>query len=211
MFCSDIDLLRWEPNIALEASFATQTLLTGTGSVSGTTLTLAAGSFTDGHVRPGLIACLSGTLQGCFPILSVDTPTTCTLSVIYEGLDDTPTIPASPGSAAGLQVAIRSFYPQRRIISDLLLRMAGVEQSKSEVILNLEDFRRAGVLGTLHLIYSAMATAAVEHSSDLTVRAELYERLYRKSLRSLVAEIDTNHDGEPDRRQALRIVQFTRL
>lgn len=211
MFCTDIDLLRWEPNIASEAAFSTQTLLIATGTLSGTTLTLSSGSFTQSQVRPGFVACLSGGIAGCFPIISIESATTCTLSVMYDGLDATPAELVSPGTAVDLGLIVRSFYPQRRIISDLLSRMAGVEPAGSEVILNADEFRRPCVLGTLHMIYSAMATVSAESRSELLVRAELYEQLYRKSLRGLVAEIDSDNDGEPNRRQPLRAVRFDRV
>ncbi len=61
MFCTDTDLMLWEPHIASEAAFSTQTLLATTGSVSGTTLTIASGSLLTSRVRAGYIACLSGT------------------------------------------------------------------------------------------------------------------------------------------------------
>lgn len=211
MLCSDTDLLRWEPNIALDAEIASQALLTASGAVAGTTLTLASGSFVESRVSAGLIACLRGAIEGCFPIVSVDSASTCTLSVLYDGLDQTPAVPVSPGSAASLNVTIRSFYPQRRIISDLLTRMAGVDSAAGETLLNVEDFTRPCALGALHLIYMAISTAATEQQADLVIRAELYERLYRKSLRSLIAEIDTDGDGEVDRRQALHVVRLARV
>jgi hypothetical protein len=211
MFCTDIDLLRWEPHIASEAAFSTQTLLSTTGSVSGTTLTIAAGSLAASRIRAGFIACLSGTINGSFPIVSVDTSTACTLSVVYDGLDEAPPLPVSPGAATDLAVAIRSFFPQRKIISDLLSRMAGVEPGGDETILNPEEFRKPCVLGTLHMIYSAMSTASFENRADLLIRAELYERLYRKSLRGVSAVIDTNGDGIANRRQPLRVIHFARV
>lgn len=211
MLCTDIDLLRWEPHLAAEASFSTQTLLSTTGSVSGTTLTISTGSLGAAHVRAGFIACVSGAISGCFPILSIDSETTCTLSVIYDGLDETPALPVSPGAGADLTVAIRSFYPQRRIVSDLLMRMAGVEPGGSRSIVNVEAFRKPCALGTLHMIYNAMSTASFDNRADLLIRAELYERLYRKSLRAVVAEIDTDGDGIANCRRHLRVVHFARI
>ena len=35
-FCNDIDLLHWEPNIFRDAAFASQTLMSGSGSLAGT-------------------------------------------------------------------------------------------------------------------------------------------------------------------------------
>ncbi len=211
MLCTDIDLLRWEPQIAAEAAFSTQTLFNGTGSVSGTTLTLASGSLSTARVRAGFIACLSGPIVGCFPIVSVDSATTCTLSVIYDGLDEAPPLPVSPGAGTDLAVAVRSFFPQRKIVSDLLSRMAGVEPGGSSEILNVEAFRKPCVLGTLHMIYSAMSTASFENRADLIIRAELYERLYRKSLRGVIAEIDTDGDGIVNCTRHLRVIHFARI
>lgn len=211
MFCTDTDLLRWEPNIAADAAFATQTLLSTTGSISGTTLTIAAGSFTTAHVLASFVACVSGAVNGCFPIVSVDSATTCTLSAMYDGVDATPPLPVSPGAGADLTVAVRSFYPQRRIISDLLTRMAGIEHGSAAQIVNTNDFRNPCALGTLHLIYNAMSTASFENHSELIIRAELYQRLYRKALREVVAEIDTDGDGLANCRRSLRVVHFARL
>lgn len=211
MFCTDTDLLRWEPHIASEASFSAQTLLTTTGSVSGTTLTIASGSLTTNRIRAGFVACLSGSIYGGFPIVSIDSSTTCTLSAVYDGLDETPAIPVMPKTATDLDVVIRSFFPQRKIVSDLLSRMAGVEPNSDAILLNVEEFRKPCVLGTLHMIYSAMATASFENRADLLIRAELYERLYRKSLRGIVAVVDTDGDGIPNRKQPLRVIHFARI
>jgi hypothetical protein len=38
-FATDIDLLHWEPNILKDAAAVAQTILTGTGALSGTTFT----------------------------------------------------------------------------------------------------------------------------------------------------------------------------
>lgn len=211
MFCTDTDLLRWEPTIAADAAFSSQTLLSTTGTISGTTLTLDSGSFTAAHVLASFVACVTGAVNGCFPIVSIDSSTTCTLSAMYDGVDATPPLPVSPGAASDLAVVVRSFYPQRRIITDLLMRMAGIEHGSTAQIVNTGDFRIPCALGTLHLIYNAMSTASFDNHSELIVRAELYQRLYRKALRDVVAEIDTDGDGIANCRRALRIVHFARL
>ena len=42
-FCNDIDLLHWEPNILRDAAFASQTLISGTGDLAGSTFTIPSG------------------------------------------------------------------------------------------------------------------------------------------------------------------------
>ena len=51
-FCTDIDLLHWEPNICRDASFASQTLMSGTRQSCRHGLTISSGSFVDSHIEP---------------------------------------------------------------------------------------------------------------------------------------------------------------
>src|SRR5438067_1973 len=123
-FCTDIDLLHWEPSICRDAAFASQTLIGGTGNLTGTTFAIASGSFTAAHVTADQVLVLSGALNGSYPIVSVDSATQLTISALYDGLfpggGDPPT-PTPPGAATGLAFSIRTFWPQRRIISEMIL------------------------------------------------------------------------------------------
>src|SRR5438105_8000261 len=85
-FCTDIDLIHWEPNICRDAAFASQTLMSGTANLSGTTLTISTGSFVTSHIEPNQVVVLSGSIAGCFPILSVNSATSLTISVLYDDL-----------------------------------------------------------------------------------------------------------------------------
>lgn len=210
MYCTDTDLLRWEPMIAAEAAFASQTLLSAAATLAGSTLTIPAGSLVAAGVQAGDVVALSGAIAGCYPIVSVTDATTCVVSVLHNGLDALPPATVPIGSAGGLQAAIRTFGPQRKVVSNLLDHMAGVSASGG-TLLNRDVLRRPCALGTLHMIYNAMATAALADNADLLVRAELYERLYRKSLRGVIVELDTNGDGIADTRRLLRMVQFARV
>src|ERR1043165_3879265 len=79
VYCTDVDLLHWEPNIFRDALFASQLLLSGTGSLASTTFTLASGSLSTAHVVPDEVVVLSGALAGSFPIVSIDSATQLTL------------------------------------------------------------------------------------------------------------------------------------
>ena len=210
MYCTDTDLLRWEPMIAAEAAFASQTLLTSSAALAGTAVTISVGSLTDSRVRAGHVAVLTDAVSGCFPILSVNSSTTLTISVLHEGLPDELAPVGTAGS--GLNIAVRTFGPQRQIVSEVLTWMAGIEPGSTATITNPDVLRKPAVLGTLQMIYNGMAAAASkDDSADLIVRAELYERLYRKSLRGVTVEVDTNGDGVADARRPLRMVQFARI
>ncbi|MGB7159663.1 MAG: hypothetical protein WBD40_16470 [Tepidisphaeraceae bacterium] len=214
-FCTDTDLLHWEPNLLREASFASQTLLTGTGDLAGTTFTIDAGSLASSHVTPTQVIVLTGGTSGCYPIVSVDSATQLTISTLYDNL-----FPvggsgvASPvGSAVDLAFAIRTFWPQRRVVSDLLLAAAGLDPTRAdidEVVFNPESLRKPAALGTLHMIYSALAAAAAEPAA-LATRADMYERIYRRALRNSVVQLDLNGDGEADVVRPLNVLQLQRV
>jgi hypothetical protein len=213
-FCTDTDLLHWEPNILKDAAFASQTLLSGTGNLVGTAFTITSGSLTADHVQAGQVIVLTGAVAGCFPIASVDNTTQLTLSVLYDGLlpeDGSGT--ASPvGTATGLGYTIRTFWAQRRLISDLIQQAAGLNsgETATSAILNPNELKRACALGTLQLIYSALAAASTS-PAPLDARADLYERLYRRALRSAKVELDLNGDGQLEVIRALNILEFQRV
>jgi hypothetical protein len=157
---------------------------------------------------------LSGALAGSFPIVSVNSATELTLSVLYDGLfPDAGSGVASPvGTAADLTFAVRTFWPQRRVVSDLISRAAGIEPQDDSpaVILNAQSLRRPCALGTLQMIYNALA-AASSTPEPLSMRADLYERLYRRALSRARVEIDTNGDGRADIARTLNVLELARV
>src|SRR5690348_6050683 len=200
-FCNDIDLLHWEPNILKDAAFVSQTLISGSGDLTGTVFTIGSGSFNAAHVTADGAIVLGGSILGTFPILSVDSATQLTISVLYDGLYPAAGDPtASPiTTASGVDYAIRTFWPQRRVMSELLLQAAGLDPTDdaADSIINPQSLKRACTLGTLHMIYSALAAAA-EDPKNLNARVSLYETLYRRALRNAKVEIDADGDGRAD-------------
>lgn len=199
-FCTDTDLLHWEPNIFRDAAFASQLLLAGSGDLNGMAFTISGASLSAAHIAANQVIALGGTISGSYPIVSVDSETQLTLSVLYDGLypDSGAAVPTPVGSGSAIPFSIRTFFPQRRLVSQLLLRSAGigdeVDPEVDAVVTNAEALRRPCVLGTLHLISSAMAAASAA-PAELKIRAELYERLYRRALGQTCVQIDFDGDG----------------
>jgi hypothetical protein len=214
-FCTDIDLLHWEPNICRDAAFASQTLISGTGDLAGTAFSVASGSFAAAHVTADQVIVLTGATSGSYPIVAVDSATQLTISALYDGLFPTsgdPT-PTPPGTANGLDYVIRTFWPQRRIISELILTAAGLDPgdaAAADKILNPSALVRPCTLGTLHLIYSALAAVA-EEPEHLLTRVALYERLYRAALRGARVELDLDGDGKADAIRTLGVLELQRV
>jgi hypothetical protein len=211
-FATDIDLLHWEPNLLRDdASAVAQTLITGTGTLAGTTFTIGAGSLIDAHVTPEHVIVLGPPISGSFPVVSIDSATTLTLSVLYDQLypDEGEGEPTSPGAGTGLTFSVRTFWPHLRIVSGLLLQASGLKPGEESKIMNADVLRRPCALGALQLIYTALAAASSEPAS-LLLRADLYERLYRRALRAAKVEIDLLGDGRLGVARQLGVLQLQR-
>jgi hypothetical protein len=217
LFCKDVDLLYWEPGVLKDATFASQVIASGTGDLSGNLFTLSTGpAFTSQNVEPGQVMVFSGTIGGCYPIAEVLGTIQLRVSPLYAELfpeSGSPPAPLVVGSATGLTYVVRSFWAQRKVVSDLLSQSLGIvpdtEDESTVTILNPGALKTACVLGTLQMIYGAIAAAAAD-PAKFTTRAELYERLYRRALRQAKVDLDTDGDGRVNVRRTLGVVTLAR-
>jgi hypothetical protein len=219
LYCNDADLLAWEPGLLKDATFASQTLIAGVADITGTSLTIAGSgpTFDTQVVEAGQVAVLtSGPLAGCYVITAVTSPTALELSVLYD--DFFPTSGVAPpavevGSATGVPYVVRTFRPQRQLVSEMLERAVGLlgfdPCAPVATILNPQGLRRACALGTLQLIYSAVAAAADE-PARYSVRADLYERLYRRALLRTQVDVDLDGDGRAEARRSPGLLRLVR-
>ncbi len=217
-FCTDTDLLHWEPDLLDDAAFVSQFLTTGTGALADNLFTSTSGAgFDSAAIEPGLVLILSGALAATLPIVGVESADELRVSVLYNDILGQSGDAASPFNTlagAGLTYIIRTFWAQRQIVSDFIRQAAGLnrvapEGQSAPTILNPADLRRVCALGTLQMIYSALAAAATE-PARLNARADLYERLYRRALRQTRIDIDTDGDGRANTRKSLGIISFSR-
>ena len=216
-FATDTDLLHYEPNLFRDAAFASQTLIAGTGDLAGSVFSISAGSFNAAHVTPDQVIVLTGATSGSYPIVSVDSATQLTLSVLYDGLYPTSgdPVPSPPGTASGLAYVVRTFWPQRRIVSELIVSACGLDpadvEAAAEQIVNPVALKHACTLGSLHLVYSALAAAAEEPTEALLDRVSEYERRYRAALRAARVQLDLDGDGHAEIVRPLSVVELQRV
>jgi hypothetical protein len=231
LLCKDVDLLRWEPNVFRDASAAAQSLIAGSGDLWGTTFTASAGSFIDARVAAGHVLSVSGDVVASLPIIAVSSATVLTVSVMHGGLygDDGSVNPVPPKAGSGLAFDVRTFSPQIKEISDALLQAAGImpgtDDETTVTILNTEALRRPCVLGTLSLVFRALATTApvatlFADTSGGTApadqktwndRADLFQQLYMRATRAVRVEVDLDGDGVIDEKRELDVVRWVRV
>ncbi|HYE18590.1 MAG TPA: hypothetical protein VEA69_09110 [Tepidisphaeraceae bacterium] len=223
-FCTDSDLLHWEPDLPGDALWVSQLLITGTGDLTESsffTSSVSPGFNVLTGIEAGQVLTLGEPVNACFPIVERVDNTTVRVSTITAEL-----FPESGGapppallgctSAADVSYAVRSFWAQRSVVSAFMLAAAGADPAvaaaegrPAPAVLNPASLKRACVLGTIQMIYATLAAAAAEPAA-LQARADMYERLYRRALRQTEVVLDLDGDGRADVRKSLGAVQVAR-
>lgn len=198
MFSQDRDLMVYEPGLLRDVAWVGQRRLSATGSVSGTTLTLASGSFADAQVQAGQVVLFDGV---ALEIVSVESATTATVSLLRA---DAGGGAVAPIAASNRSVMVYDFSPQRAIVHRQVLAMLGIDSAgdgsdgingiDESMVTNPGALTRLECLGTLHLVYSG-ASAPGRGSDRFEQRVGLYLERYRRERESVVAMIDMDGDG----------------
>lgn len=213
MFINDRDLLLLEPNLFRDASWAGQLLVSATGDIAGTTLTLSTydADFDAARVDTGYVVVVNGT---AYEVISRLSATTATISRLREDESDSP-LPPSP--AVSKPVTVMTFRPQISIANAQVLRMLGIEPAATgesgvitaSDIVNPEDLKLVESFAALHMIYAAVSSLS-SPSSPLVERMELYRQRFATERQRAAALIDTNGDGIADATRRLNVVNLVR-
>ncbi len=214
-FCQDRDLLSLEPNAFLGGVFPSQQLIAGTdGALSGTTLTSAGSNFTASAVAAGMVLCIYQTTPAegsAYEIVSVDSATTLTASVIRADIDDDA---IAPPSGSSLTFHIRTFAPQiRAVCSTLSEKLRQISETAGIDSSNFADsaqLRLATACGVLSAIFVAQADSAATHDANWT-KAEHYRNEFRRLQLQLRLVVDSDGDGTPETTRTLGNVTLRRI
>lgn len=216
MFASDRDLLIFEPNLFRDVGWLGQRLLKGTGSISGTTLTISA--FDVGFDAAGIAAGHIVTVDGvAYEVLARLSASQATISRLRAMADD-PALP--PSAVTGKETFIVSFAPQLAQVHGQVIRMLGIEPQDPVLpgvpgtpteasITNPEALRTVEALGALFLIYAA-ASALAGSAGDSSERAEWYRRRFMQERERIAVRLDVDGDGLPDATRRLAMGQWVR-
>ncbi len=214
-FSSDVDLLKWEPVLFRELAWASQTLCTGSdGVVSGTTLTSASGAFEAAGVQAGHVVYLNdgAELDGCYEIVSVDSATQLTVSVVRQSSDGAAV--AAP-SGSGVSYRVSTFDPQAEEVAYGLLQYFGIESGREdgvtvEEIVDGRSLRQAAVCGVLAAVFAASGCGK-EDASGHWKKSLHYKQLFHTARSRARVGIDTDGDGVGERVLSGGTVRLRRL
>ncbi|MCF7957976.1 MAG: hypothetical protein K9M57_05950, partial [Phycisphaerae bacterium] len=169
------------------------------GIKNGVTFSSATATSNDSGVAAGHVIRLRGSGgrgEGCYEIVSVDSQTQLTLSVVRAQSD---AAPIAPPTGDQPNYGITSYDPQIEEASDLLLRRFGIKEEGSESvsvedIMDVRALRLVCVYAVLAMLYSGMAEWG-DGTTDFWTKAHHYQAMCRLARNRVRLEIDTDDDG----------------
>lgn len=202
-FSSDVDILKYEPILFGELHLSWQVLAAGSAAeLDGTTLTDAAGDFVNARVEPGGVVYLrsaDGSLDGAYEIISVDSATELTISVLRA---DTADDPVAPPQASDISYRICTYAPQATEAACELTEHFGIQPGapSSEItvenILDTEVLRRASTFAVICRVFAMWA--GHRDSQSLWSKSVHYRQLFEKARQRCRLSIDLGSDGVAD-------------
>jgi hypothetical protein len=202
-FSRDVDILKYEPVLFGELHLSWQVLGRGTGAtLSGTTLTANDAGFLAAGVEAGGVVYLrsaDGTLEGAYEIVSVDSATELTISVLRSDTADSPIAPV-PSSDTSYRVS--TFAPQAAEAAYQLTEHFGIQPGEPASVITPEDImdaevlRRASVFAVISGIYAMWAGR--DSSDSFWAKSLHYKGLFEKARQRCRLSIDLGTDGVAD-------------
>jgi len=155
-FSNDADILKYEPMLFGELHLPWQVLAAGTdGTLSGTTFSGVGADFVSAQVSAGgavYMRSADGSLDGVYEIVSVDSATGLTVSVIRSDSDDDP---IAPPAGDDISYRISTFGPQAGEAAFQLTEYFGIRPGNPasdidvENVLDTQALRRASVFAVI--------------------------------------------------------------
>ncbi len=202
-FSNDVDILKYEPVLFGELHLPWQVLVAGTGgTLSGTTLTVSGADFVAAQVSAGGVAYLrsdDGSLDGAYEIVSVDSTTQLTVSVVRA---DSEGQAVAPPEATEIAYRICTFEPQAVEAAFLLTEYFGIKPGnpasdyEAEDIMDIEALRRASTFAVISCVYAMLAGKTSDQG--FWNKSVHYQKLFEKARARCQLSIDVGTDGIAD-------------
>jgi hypothetical protein len=202
-FSNDADILRYEPILFGELHLPWQILAAGTGgTLSGTTFTASGADFVTAQVSAGGVVYLQsadGSLDGAYEIVSADSATQLTISVIRP---DGQAAAVAPPGATDISYRISTFGPQANEVGFQLTEYFGIAPGNPASDIDVEDvldasvLRLASVFAVISIAYAMLAGKA--QNENYWKKSLHYQKLFAKARGRCRLSIDVGSDGLAD-------------
>lgn len=202
-FSNDVDILKYEPVLFGELHLSGQVLVAGTGgTLNGTTFTANSADFVSAQVSAGEVVYLQttdGALDGAYEIVSVDSATQLSVSVIRSSSDD-PAV--APPDATAIYYRVCTFGPQADEVGFRLTEYFGIRPGNPASIydtgdvLDTEVLKRASVFGIISIVYAMLASEVKDDS--FWKKSLHYRKLFERARERCQLSIDIGSDGTAD-------------
>jgi hypothetical protein len=202
-FSNDADILKYEPILFGELHLPQQVLAAGTGgALSGTTSTAGGADFVSAQVSSGGVIYLrsaDGTLDGAYEIVSVDSATQLSVSVIRS---DSAMAAVAPPAATEIFYRISTFGPQANEAGFQLTEYFSISPGNpasdidAEDILDTNVLKRTSVFAVISTAYAMLASKAKDE--NFWKKSLHYQKLFAKAKERCQLSIDIGSDGVTD-------------
>jgi len=202
-FCNDVDIARFEPMLFGENHLPWQVLAAGeNGQVEGTAFSDSSADFIAGGVKAGGIIYMrsaDGLLDGIYEIVSVDSATELSVSVIRS---DSQQDSIAPKSGEEISYWIGTLEPQIVEAAMHLTKRLGmqpgcaVSELKAEDILDIEPLRQVSVFLVISNVYAILDSSGKDE--NFSNKSKHYRELYQAALERCRVSIDSDGDGVGD-------------
>lgn len=212
-FSSDIDILKWEPILFLDLFYSSQMLCKGTdGVMSWTTFTSGDADFISSSIAAGHVIHVSdgtGEIDGCYEIVSVDSSTQLTVSVLRASSD---AAAVAPPAGSSLNYRISTFDAQADEAAYSLLQYFGVSEDEADLgsILNERCLRQSSVFAILSAVLAGCASGQKEESG-FWEKSHWYQKLFEQSRTKIRIELDDDNDSIADRENSGGSIRLKRV
>ncbi len=202
-FSNDVDILKYEPVLFGELHLPSQVLAAGTGGVlSGTTFTASGADFVSAQVSAGgviYVQSADGALDGAYEIVSVDSATQLSVSVVRSDSDDTA---VAPPAATNISYRVSTFGPQVSEVGFQLTEYFGIKPGNPASDIDVEDvldtdvLKRASVFAAISSVYAMLASKAKDE--NFWKKSLHYQTLFARARERCRLSIDVGSDGVAD-------------
>jgi len=204
-FSSDVDILKYEAVLLGDLHFPWQVLCEGAGGeVSGTTFSETSEDFVSAGVGAGgviYLQSLDGKLDGAYEIVSVDSATELTVSILRADGEGSA---VGPGDASDVSYRVSTFGPQANEVGFELTQYFGIRPGNPDSeydagdILDTSVLRQASVYAVLASVYATLGSRA-GGDDNFWKKSLHYQKLFEKAKERCRLSIDINDDGISDR------------